>query len=83
MATVKFLEKIVIDQSLAREYDSTIQDSIMLTFEVKLIVKKDYYDSTHNEDAILINESDARVSSWFYRLYTYLYELKYKNSITR
>lgn len=83
MASVKFLEKKVIDQSHARGFDPTIQDSIMLTFEVKLIVKKDYYDNTHNEDAILINESDARVSSWFYRLYTYLYKLKYRNSITR
>ena len=52
MATVKFLEKQVIDQSLAREYDPKIQDSVILTFEVKLIVKKDYYDNTHNEDAI-------------------------------
>jgi len=83
MASVKFLEKKVISQSQSREFDPTIQDSIMLTFEVKLIVKKDYYDNTFNEDAILINESDAHVSSWFYRLYTYLYKLKYINSITR
>ena len=82
MAKVKFLGKKVIDQSQAREYDPTIQDSIMLTFEVKLIVKKDYYESTFNEDAILIGESDGRVSSWFYRLYTYLYKLRYRKAIT-
>lgn len=82
MARVKFLNKTIIDQSQAREYDPTIQDSIMLTFEVKLIVKKDYYTKTFNEDSILIGESDARVSSWFYRLYTYLYKLKYRKAIT-
>lgn len=82
MATVKFLNKTVIDQSQARECDPSIQDSVMLTFEVKLIVKKDYYDRTYNEDVILINESDARVSSWFYILYTYLYKLRYRKAIT-
>lgn len=83
MAKVKFLNKTIIDQSIAREYDPKMQDSVMLTFEVKLIVNKDYYDNTHNEDAISINESDATVSSCFYRLYTYIYKLKYRNSITR
>lgn len=83
MTQVKYLEKQIIDQSHSRTFNPSISDSVILTFEVKIVISKDWYEKTHNEDSIDIGDSDARVSVWFRDLYSKVYGLVFKNSITK
>ena len=64
MTQVKYLSKKNIDCSLERQYDKNITDKYMFTFEVKIIVPKNYC-----KNQIKIGDSDSSVFNWFRNLY--------------
>lgn len=80
MTSAKLLKSETINQDTAREYDPSIQDTLLLTFEVKISFEKDDIESIFNMDSFEIGDSDARVSNLFRNLYMKHYGIGYYQS---
>lgn len=68
MTGATYKAKNIIEQKEAREFDPEIQDTLMFTFEVKILVKKDDIENIF-DDNFNVGDSDARVSNLFRGLY--------------
>ena len=69
MTSVKYIDKKIIDQQQARGLNPKIQDTVIFSFEVNILLGKDDIEKIFNDSVFDINDKDARISNWFRRLY--------------
>ncbi len=69
MTGVKYIGKKVINQQQARDLNPEIQDTVMFSFEVKILLNKDDIEKIYDDSVFDINDNDAGVSNWFRGLY--------------
>ena len=81
MTKVELLNSETVNQEVARKYDPSIQDTLLLTFEVKISFPKDDIEKILNMDSFEIGDSDARVSNLFRTLFMKHYGLGYYRAI--
>lgn len=78
MTHTKFKGKEIIDQSIAKSFNSKINDSVVYSFEVKIIIDKTKAEKIVNDEVIKLNESHASVSNFFRTLYMKDQQLDFK-----
>ena len=69
MTSVKYIDKKVINQQQARDLNPKIQDTVMFSFQVNILLNKDDIEKITDDSVFDINDKDARVSNWFRKLY--------------
>ena len=78
MTSAKYLGKKIIDQQQSRNLNPKIQDTVMFSFEVNILLDKDDIEKIFDDSVFDINDKDARVSNWFRQLYILDQELTHK-----